>query len=157
MVRTWFDVGMEVQDIRRKRLRELVDERSAGNITAFADKVKKSSSQINDMLAARKPFGEKVARDLERRCRKPEGWLDHEHDAAATQDLPSDLDYELLRSAIIVTERAIAARRVMVTPEARAALTLGTYDILREDQDQERAGRMVARMLQAIGGATITT
>lgn len=66
------------------------------------------------------------------------------------------LDMQLMRSAILVTERAIHARRVVVTPEARAAFTLGAYDILKEDRNMEKAERIVARMLLAVGGATIT-
>src|SRR5690348_16144158 len=49
------------------------------------------------------------------------------------------LDMQRMRSAILVTERAIDAQHVMVTPEARAAFTLGAYDILLEDQDMEKA------------------
>lgn len=67
------------------------------------------------------------------------------------------LDPALLRSAILVTERAIAAKRVTVTTEARTEITLGAYDMLREGQDMQSAERIVARMLQAIGGATVTS
>jgi len=154
MVQAWFDVGMEVQDIRRKRLRDLIAEMADGNITAFAGKVKKSPSQINDMLASRKPFGEKVARDLERRCRKPEDWLDHEHDADAADgsEPAARLDGDTLHTAIQNVEQVLHDLRVSATPEARAEITMAMYDLLREGQDMQAAARVVSRMLRAMGG-----
>ncbi len=67
----------DLPDIRRQNLRTLVDEHT---LTEVSRRMKKPASQINDMLAARKSFGEKVARSMEAAWdpdRAP-GWLDIE-------------------------------------------------------------------------------
>lgn len=52
---------MDIQDVRRAVMRHLVESAYDNNARKFADAVKKSASQINDTLAGRKSFGEKVA------------------------------------------------------------------------------------------------
>lgn len=65
-------------DIRRERLRKFIDEHCSGNAAECARRADKSESQINDMLAGRKSFGEKVARSMEEKLGLPEHWLDGE-------------------------------------------------------------------------------
>jgi hypothetical protein len=72
---------MEIQDIRRRRLAEVIDRKTNGNVAAFGRMVKKSSTQLNDMLAGRKSFGEKVARDIENHAKLPPLSLDDEKPA----------------------------------------------------------------------------
>lgn len=60
---------------------DLIKHRFGGNYAAFARKVERSPSQINDMLAdpPRKPFGEKLARSFEKQLGLALGTLDVEH------------------------------------------------------------------------------
>lgn len=67
---------MELTDLRRKRLLALIGELDSGNVTAFSRRIGRSQSQVADMLAGRKSFGEKVARDIEQRLDLVRGWLD---------------------------------------------------------------------------------
>lgn len=70
----------EIQDIRRAILQRLVDR---DGLAETARRFAKPDRQINDMLARRKPFGERVARAMER-AYAPElraGWLDIDPDS----------------------------------------------------------------------------
>lgn len=51
---------------RQRRLRAHIDQRHGGNVSAYARAVKRSQTQIADMLSdpPRKSFGEKVAKAL---------------------------------------------------------------------------------------------
>lgn len=69
-------------EIRRARLRTYIADECNGNAADLARKVGKSESQINDMIHARKSFGEKVARDIESALSLPKDWLDGEPDEA---------------------------------------------------------------------------
>lgn len=72
---------MQIQDTRRTRLRQLIEDRFDGNVSRFAERVGKSQSQIQDTLDRRKSFGERLARDLEERAGVPIGWLDQDSGA----------------------------------------------------------------------------
>lgn len=68
---------MSTADVRRARLKLLVDDQG---LTEVARRVGKPASQISDMLAGRKSFGEKVARAMEQaHGGLPTGWLDGEN------------------------------------------------------------------------------
>lgn len=67
---------MDVQENRRERLRQFIDDRYAGNVSRFAVSVGKSQPQIADMLNGRKSFGERVARSLEESLALPSGYFD---------------------------------------------------------------------------------
>lgn len=81
---------MDIQDVRRNRLRQWIKNYYADNVSAFCRAVKKQQSQIADTLAGRKPFGEKIARNLESLAQMKEGWLDIE-------DQSNPLSYDALR------------------------------------------------------------
>ena len=59
----------EVQDLRRQRLQDWIDTYHDSNVTGFAHWIGKGQNQLAEMLSDRrkKSFGEKVARDIERR------------------------------------------------------------------------------------------
>ena len=57
---------MEAQQCRRAVLRHYIESRFDGNVRQFSLVAGKADRQLNDMLAGRKPFGEKVARDIEK-------------------------------------------------------------------------------------------
>ena len=58
---------MDIQETRRRVLRELIKTRNNGVVRQFASEIGKPDGQINDMLATppRKSFGERVARQIE--------------------------------------------------------------------------------------------
>lgn len=78
--------------LRRARLQLAIDTWFGGNASALARAAGKPSTQIADMLAGRKAFGEKVARQIEEAlsappCSMPKGWLDgEEYSERATVD-----------------------------------------------------------------------
>jgi hypothetical protein len=69
-------VVKDVQSARRRAVQKLIDERWAGNASAFARAAKKPQSQIADMLRGEKSFGEKVARSIEKNLGLADGALD---------------------------------------------------------------------------------
>jgi phage repressor protein C with HTH and peptisase S24 domain len=87
MVFTCFNPGMSsLTEIRRRNLKALV---STNGQATVAHRVQKPASQINDMIAGRKSFGEKVARSLELAwdpSRSP-GWLDLSDEGDVAQAL----------------------------------------------------------------------
>lgn len=56
-------------DQRRRELLEAYAKEQCGSLNAFAAKIKKSQTQLNGTIRGKKSFGEKLARDLERRVR----------------------------------------------------------------------------------------
>lgn len=67
---------MDIQAVRRQRLREWIKDNHKSVVLQFAQTVGKPQSQMADMLDGRKSFGEKVARQLEKLARMPPLWLD---------------------------------------------------------------------------------
>lgn len=67
----------KIADIRRANLRRLIDR---DGLSSVAKRSGKPDRQLNDMVAGRKSFGERVARDIEHRFdpSRPRGWLDTE-------------------------------------------------------------------------------
>lgn len=75
------DENSRLKATRARNTIDLIRHRFGGNYAAFARKVERSPSQINDMLAdpPRKPFGEKLARSFEKQLGLALGTLDIEH------------------------------------------------------------------------------
>lgn len=69
---------MNIQTTRRKNLQTLV---GTFGLAHVAKKAKKPDSQINDMLAGRKSFGEKVAREIEANLGLAHLYLDEDQNA----------------------------------------------------------------------------
>jgi 3,4-dihydroxy 2-butanone 4-phosphate synthase/GTP cyclohydrolase II len=66
---------MQIQDIRRQRLRQLIQERYDDSQARFIDETGENQGEISGLLRT-KSFGEKKARNLERKAGLPAGWLD---------------------------------------------------------------------------------
>jgi phage repressor protein C with HTH and peptisase S24 domain len=75
MVANCCNAGMEIAEKRRRALRELI---ARDGLSVVARRAKKPELQLNDMVAGRKAFGEKIARALEINLapNEPSGWLD---------------------------------------------------------------------------------
>jgi hypothetical protein len=67
---------MDVHEIRRRRLRELIDTRYDGVAAEFARAVGRGDAQIGNILNRHKNLGERLARYFERQVKLPKGWLD---------------------------------------------------------------------------------
>lgn len=87
----------DIADIRRENLRRLVER---DGLSSIAKRAGKPDRQLNDMIAGRKSFGEKVARAIEAALdpARRAGWLDmpnlsrdesHDHAGNATDVSPS--------------------------------------------------------------------
>ena len=63
---------------RARRLRLWIDQHYEGNVSSFARSVGKAPSHVHMELKGRRAFGERLARDLERRANMPALWLDRE-------------------------------------------------------------------------------
>lgn len=74
---------MDIKEIRRLNFCLLMDDFSnqSGNKTAaaFARHVGKTAPQINNLKSGVDSMGEKIARDLETKFKKPHGWMDAKH------------------------------------------------------------------------------
>lgn len=66
---------MEIQDIRRKRLRQLIADRYEGSQSKLVEATGENQGEISSLLR-NKSFGEKKARKLEQKADLPVGWLD---------------------------------------------------------------------------------
>lgn len=77
---------MSLADIRRARLRALIAE--MGSQKALADLCGfQSDNYLSQLLSPSKSFGERTARNIERRSGKPEKWLDSFDESAAPQQV----------------------------------------------------------------------
>lgn len=74
---------MDIYEMRRVRLRKLIDDDFGGRQADFARFVLLAPSQVNRWLsstAAKIPkINEASARDIEHKCNKPAGWMDSEN------------------------------------------------------------------------------
>lgn len=68
---------MEIQDIRRRALEAQIKALST-TVNAFAKTIGKSQPLLADVLRGAKGFGERLARDIERRAGWADKLLDHE-------------------------------------------------------------------------------
>jgi len=66
---------MEIQDIRRARLAQLIQEKYEGSQARFVDETGENQGEVSGLLRT-KAFGEKKARKLEEKCGLPRGWFD---------------------------------------------------------------------------------
>lgn len=89
----------DVVSIRRENLQALVDQ---FGLTSVAKRMKRSPTQINDMLAERKSFGEKVARAMEKEwdATLPVGWLSVEKTAKDGEDMRKSNVVELKQKPV---------------------------------------------------------
>lgn len=72
--------AVDIQEIRRERLRRLIGDEYGGNTSRFGQLIGKSQSQLSATLSSKKGFGEKLARQIEAAIGLPKGWLDRADD-----------------------------------------------------------------------------
>lgn len=67
---------MDIANIRRQKIRELIDEKFGGNQSAFARQIGRQADYVSRILSGRRGVGEELARDIERKLNLPALWLD---------------------------------------------------------------------------------
>ena len=131
----WLNTSMAPDEIRRAALKELIRTRYKGVARHLALDAGKPDGQINDMISnpPRKSFGEKVARQLEKRLDLPPGYFDrlgHGYDSANPPAAaePNTTVYSLWPA--IVTQIAEIAREL---PESMQNQLLGQAKMLQSE------------------------
>jgi 3,4-dihydroxy 2-butanone 4-phosphate synthase/GTP cyclohydrolase II len=110
---------MEIQDIRRARLAQLIRERYDGSQARFVDETGENQGEVSGLLRT-KSFGERKARKLEAKCQVPAGWLDIEDEEAARNALRTDKEpaahstLRPLRPELTVVENVEPQRMALV-------------------------------------------
>lgn len=84
---------------------------------AFAARLQVSPSMWSQIKSSR-PIGDKLARQIEAHCAKPEGWLDHEQDAAVL----SEAEKAFLDSALRAWRATNSAGRKELRARLKSAL-----------------------------------
>lgn len=70
---------MDATDIRRERLKQWIQEEFDGRVASlcrYYDLPGSMASYLSQLLSGHRVFGERAARNLEQKCRRPVGWLD---------------------------------------------------------------------------------
>ena len=103
-----------ITDIRRDRLRQLIDEAAEGNQARFAAMIDKSRAYVGFWLTDpskphAKAMGHEEARRIEARFGKAAGWLDTDPESQ-----PAGLDLETLRIALVALKEAAKAEDVEI-------------------------------------------
>ena len=98
----------DIHAVRRTKLRALIDQRTAGNIAAFADQFGYSRSRVSQFLSDTynegRSIGERAARALEELVGVPFGWLDQAADRLLKTEETPTIDHAAeLRGAIAQT------------------------------------------------------
>jgi hypothetical protein len=115
-----------IEEIRHENLMALIDE--AGGINHFAARVKKSHSQVSQLVnkspesktGKPKSVGSKQAREIEREFGKETGWLDHEkldQEAQVFKQLPAEVRAWILKAAVNGSQRENPTPKVVDEPQ----------------------------------------
>lgn len=67
---------MDIRIIRRNRLRKYIDDNFNGVIERFAKHVQREPPYLHKLFSGGVNLGERLAREIERRCGLQKGWLD---------------------------------------------------------------------------------
>jgi hypothetical protein len=72
--------GVEKEDVRRSNLRAWIASSPEANVTAFARKWNLRQSHLSEILSGKRPFGERLARSIEKKAKIPRDYLDRIND-----------------------------------------------------------------------------
>lgn len=134
---------MTISAIRRANLQRLVAAEPNGNQSAFAAKVGRSASAINQYLHS-KNMGGRFARDLESALKLSPGWMDREHGTPA----PVLWGLRLSREA---AELAAEWEKIR-SPEVRAAARTMIYAAVTNEARESRKSRPAASREKIVHG-----
>lgn len=111
---------METQDIRRRRLRQLIEDRYDGSQAKLVEATGENQGEISALLRS-KSFGEKKARKLEQKLDLPAGWLD-QRDEPDSEELEVRAERGPVLVPVQTAEKALVSL-VWVDQEELALLT----------------------------------
>jgi hypothetical protein len=80
---------MDINNLRKKNLRQLIEVRFSGSVKAFADFMKKNHNTYYAVLRTDRNFGERLARDIETTLNLELGTLDKQQNQDSYQELAS--------------------------------------------------------------------
>lgn len=149
-------------ELRRARLLTYIKRNPEyGNVNAFATGIGKSPSQIADMLAGRKAFGEKVAREIERLTGMPTGSLDRFEEQEGPDAEPEHVGEAAAAIAKLTPKRPSPAEAIELLRDAMSSLTdverLAAASILRDYLiAPEPSDRMYAALCELLLGSPRT-
>lgn len=139
---------VDIQEVRKRRLRRYVDEHYAGNVSAFAQATGRQPSFFNDLFSRtrRKAFGEKLARALEKELGLPAYFLDALDDqnrdapapVVAPPRVPAEADLDRAWKAF---PRELKAKLVSLVETVRQSLPAES----NYPQDQATSGARLRR------------
>jgi hypothetical protein len=129
---------MDLQAIRRENLRAYMAAKLGGVEAELARCIGRSPSQTSDMLAGRKSFGEKVARDIEKKLQLEQGELDR--DATAPFSAPAQAQ------TITATLERLRPQLEAATPAVREAAGRLLLSYAQDPTD----GTRIAQALEAL-------
>nr|DAP72498.1 MAG TPA: Repressor protein CI [Caudoviricetes sp.] len=75
-----------MNETRKQRVRQLIDERFGGRQVDFARAVGKKQAQVTHWLTDQRPIGNGIASDIETALNLPRGWLDGKDGSADTNN-----------------------------------------------------------------------
>lgn len=121
-------VGMDLKQIRLLNLDRYLKHECGGNAAELARRIKRSPSQVNDLFAGRKSFGEKLARAIENEIGAVSGCL----------DLPA----EKKQSATATLSLSANLSEIGLSP--------GAAQLVRLIRQRDKAGTLSPALLQAL-------
>lgn len=123
-------------DIRRENLRSIA--KDLGGPAKLAEKTGKSEGQISHLIGvnAHKPVGEKLAREFEKACQKPDGWLDRVHNVNDT----------MLREVSKAVDEIAKSEKLKLTSERRDELISLCYLLVAQHDGDKSLLRKVVKL-----------
>lgn len=86
--------GMDINEIRRRNFRQIVDTQFEGSYAKIAEPLGKQSSYFSRVFTEkekhRRNIGSAMAREIEQVAGKPEGWLDQVHENEEELNIPPE-------------------------------------------------------------------
>ena len=128
---------MDVFEIRKVRLRELIDSNFDGVQRRFADAIDRQPDYVSRILRGTKRLGEQLARDIENTLGLPPRWLDTAHLEADSPTSQSEIAPAEQRGAGAGID---STGILQVTPQQRKVI-MELLDMV--DGDAEKLSRLV--------------
>jgi len=145
---------MQIQDIRRQRLRQLIRERYDDSQARFIDETGENQGEISGLLRT-KSFGEKKARNLEKKAGLPTGWLDlHASEVPATT--PSE-NQPAPQKASTTAPHLVPAPHIAQGEVALVYVTMAELELLTNYRQSTEVGRSSIRIAAEVSEKRFVT
>jgi hypothetical protein len=125
---------MDIMAIRRKRMRQLIDERYGGKIVTFAKAIEREPNYISRVLRSKKGIGEEFCGYVEATLDLGKGWMSTEgEDSPGTG--AEHLDSAFLYRCFKAVAAWIARGPHEISDENRVELACFLYEMFRDDKE----------------------